>query len=321
MRNTLGPEPLKPASCSSPAAAVSSRDPRKSFSRPPLVGSPPTSPPRTTNSNAPAGRSTEQIRVEKADVHQRYVELTDKNMSMLDKYKELVEMALTHAKLPPEHYHLEATKLHMRTDSHRAAMAANTRAAMAHERQQTVQVFIKENPNFIQDLLATAATLYQQQRGGTPPPNAGPQAPPDDDADTDTGTTASGATASGTDDASGTCGASKTSDTSGSGGAPEAGNMPSLCRGTRRLHEVLDAPTIAALERNLAPDHWSSLSPLLSCTDEAEFRRHINLLSTAFSRLPEGDQARFRAGLRESVPFAAQLQLTQLLGSYGLRIH
>ncbi len=262
---------------------------------------------------ANASTGNDQIRLEKADVHQRYVELTDKNMSMLDKYKELVEMALSQGKLPPEHYTLEATKIHMRTESQRAAMAANTRAAMAHERQKTVQVFIKENPNFIQDLLATAATLYQQQTGGTAS-NAGPQAPPEDVADPTT-------TTSGTDDAPGASDASGTSDTPDADGAPESEGMPSLCRGSRKFHEVLDTSTIAALERNLAPDHWRSLSPLLSCTDEAEFRRNINLLTTAFSRLPEGDQALFRAGLRESVPFAAQLQLTQLLGSYGLRIH
>jgi len=232
-------------------------------------------------------------------VHQRYVELTDKNMSMLDKYKELVEMALTHAKLPPEHYHLEATKLHMRTDSHRAAMAANTRAAMAHERQQTVQVFTRPARHRRHPLPTAARRNASSQRrtASTPGRRRGHR-------HRHHGLRRHGLRHG-----------------RGSGGAPEAGNMPSLCRGTRRLHEVLDAPTIAALERNLAPDHWSSLSPLLSCTDEAEFRRHINLLSTAFSRLPEEDQARFRAGLRESVPFAAQLQLTQLLGSYGLRIH
>ncbi len=253
--------------------------------------------------NTAAG--SEQIRVEKADVHQRYVELTDKNMSMLDKFKELVEMALTHARLPPEYYNLETTKVHMRAQSHHAAMAANTKAAMAHERQQTVQAFIKENPNFVQDLLATAATLYQQQRNATPPSDASPEE--------DTG---SGATASETSDAPG---ASDGPRTNGASSASEA--APSLCLGTRKLHAILDTSTIAALERNLAPDHWNSLSPLLSCTDEAEFRRHINLLTTALSQLPEDDQARFQAGLRESVPFAAQLQLTQFLGAYGLRTH
>ncbi len=253
--------------------------------------------------NTAAG--SEQIRVEKADVHQRYVELTDKNMGMLEKFKELVEMALTHATLPPEHYNLETTKLHIRAQSHHAAMVANTKAAMSHERQQTVQAFIRENPNFIQELLATAASLYHQhQQQGTPSNDAGPQQSSDDDANTDTG-----ATTSDTNEASGT------DETSG------ADRVPSLCRGARKLHEILDASTIAALERNLAPDHWNSISPLLSCTDEAEFRRHINLLTTALSQLPEEDQARFQTGLRTSVPINAQLQFTQLLGCYGLRIH
>ena len=253
-------------------------------------------------SNAEAG--SEQLRYEKSDLHTRSIELMDKNMGMLDKFKELVEMTLTHAQLPAAHYDLEARKLEMRVESQRTAMIQNTKAAMAHERQQTVQAFIHQNPNFVQDLLATAALLYQQQRGDSP-----------DDATTDAPyDTHCGPSPQG--------GPSHQPGPSSSNEAPpKEAKVPPLCSGARKLHSVLDAATIAALERNLAPDQWTAISPLFSCTDEGEFRRHINLLSAAISQLPEDDQAQFRTGLRESIPFKAQLRLTQILGSYGLRIY
>ena len=80
-------------------------------------------------------------------------------------------------------------------------------------------------------------------------------------------------------------------------------------------------PTIAAMERSLAPDHWRALSPLLSCTDEAEFRHHINALTEALSQLPRGSLIRFQMGLLKSIPLDVRKPLTELLGSYGLRIH
>lgn len=254
-------------------------------------------------SNAEAG--SEQLRNEKSDLHQRSIDLMDKNMGMLDKFKELVEMTLTHAQLPAAHYDLEARKLEMRSESQRTAMVENTKAAMAHERQQTVQAFINQNPNFVQDLLATAALLYQQQRGDSPSDDATAESP----YDTHCGPSAQGGPSH------------QAAPPPSKEAPPKEAKAPPLCPGARKLHSVLDAATISALERNLAPDHWVALSPLLSCTDEGEFRRHINLLSAAISQLPEDDQALFRTGLRDSIPFGAQLRLTQILGSYGLRIY
>ena len=286
--------------------------------------------------------AADQMRIEKADIHQRYIELTDKNMSMLDKFKDLTEMALTHSTLPPEHYELEATKLQMRNESHRAAMIANTKAAMAHERQQTVQAFIRENPNFLQDLLATVATLYQQHTGAPPtdvPPytshvgDAG-EAPSeherhDEDEGEGEGEGEGVHDTSATPDATqsppsapphNTREASGTRNTSKTRNAARA-NKPSLCRGARKLHALLNTSTIAAMERSLAPDHWRALSPLLSCTDEAEFRHHINALTEALSQLPRGSLIRFQMGLLKSIPLDVRKPLTELLGSYGLRIH
>lgn len=246
--------------------------------------------------NTEAGNK--QLRLEKADVHQRYVELADKNMGMLDKFKDLVEMALTHAKLPPEHYNLEASKLYMRSQSQRAAMAANAKAAMAHERQQTVQAFIRENPNFIQDLLATAAHLYQQRRGAPPPGDDSAGTPPDADIPT----------------------SSEKEPHADEASPPRPDNPPTLCPGTAKLHAVLDTSTVEALKRNLPVYQWNMISPLFSCTDEAQFRRHIGTLSCSISRLPENQQAQLRAKLRDSIPSDVRHRFTEVLGSYGLRI-
>lgn len=273
----------------------------------------------------------EQMRIEKADIHQRYIELTDKNMGMLDKFQELVGMAMTHSKLPPEHYELETTKLKMRSESQRAAMAANTKAAMAHERQQTVQAFIKENPNFLQDLLATAATLYQRHNSGpaadAPQDTGAPGGEPSsDEAGTDepwvdtTATSNDGAQSQSTKprDKKHSAGTQQAPETSSH---TEATRPPALCRGAQKIHALLDTATVAALEHNLATDHWRALSPLLSCTDEAEFRLHINALTEALSRLPQESLMRFQMGLFKSIPPGVQRPLTELLGSYGLRFH
>ena len=270
---------------------------------------------RLVAANATVG---DQMRVEKADIHQRYIELTDRNMGMLSKFQELVGMALTHSRLPPEHYELETTKLQMRNEFQRAAMDANTRTAMAHERQQTVQAFIKENPNFLQDLLATAASLYQQ-RHGAPPSDS----PPGTNGDS----TAPKGSAAGTRppyDTTATPGPSRgpgPKDVSEASAPPPDGDTPSLCRGSQKLHELLDPSTIAAMESALAPDHWRALSPLLSCTDEAEFRRHIGVLTAALSELPQADLIKFQLGLLKSIPPKAQKPLSEFLGSYGLQIH
>lgn len=286
---------------------------------------------------------SEQMRIEKSDIHQRYIELTDKNMGMLDKFQSLVEMALTHSQLPPEHYDLEATKLQMRLDSQKAAMNANTKAAMAHERQQTVQAFIKENPNFLQDLLATVSHLYQTRAGA--PADAPPHGDGDchDDGNNDddvvdttatntnptpprgnetapSATSASEATSDpGT---SRSPGASSTPASGAPGASPTSGanGRPSLCPASRKLHKILDKSTVKALHRNLAPDHWRALEPLLMCTSEAEFRLHINRLTGAFALLSKDGAARFKAGLLESVPLPARGPLAEYLGSYGLRI-
>ena len=278
--------------------------------------------------------AADQMRLEKAEIHQRYIDLTDKNMDMLDKFKDLTEMALTHSQLPPEHYELEATKLQMRTDSQRAAMQANTKAAMAHERQQTVQAFIRENPNFLQDLLATVATLYQQHTGA-PPTDAPPytshvgdvgeahtEHDHHDESETvhDTSATHDATQSPPSAPPHNTREASGTDNRPGTGNTPGA-NKPSLCRGARKLHALLNTSTIAAMERSLAPDHWRALAPLLSCTDEAEFRHHINALTEALSQLPRGSLIRFQMGLLKSIPRDVRKPLTELLGSYGLRIH
>jgi len=271
----------------------------------------------------------EQMRIEKADIHQRYIELTDKNMGMLDKFHELVGMAMTHSTLPPEHYDLEATKLKMRTESQRAAMLANTKAAMAHERQQTVQAFIRENPNFLQDLLATAATFYQQHNSG-PAADAPQDAPGSDPSGNEAGADEPCVDTTATSNDGAQSQDTKSRDKKRSTGtqqAPETSNPteaahpPALCRGAQKIHAILDTATISALERNLAADHWRALSPLLSCTDEAEFRLHINALTEALSRLPQESLMRFQMGLFKSIPPRVQRPLTELLGSYGLRFN
>ena len=271
--------------------------------------------------------NADQMRIEKSDIHQRYIELTDKNMGMLDKFQGLVEKALTHSRLPPEHYDLEAIKLQMRLDSQQAAMSANTKASMAHERQQTIQTFIKENPNFLQDLLATLSLLYQS-RSGAPtdaPPSGDGDFHEDGDDDHDVvDTTATSANPNPTpprnNEAAATGNASEPTDASGASPAPGANGRPSLCPASRKLHKILDTSTVNALHRNLAPDHWRALSPLLLCTSEAEFRLHINRLTGAFALLSTDAVARFKAGLVKSVPLRAQGPLAEFLGGYGLRL-
>lgn len=274
--------------------------------------------------------SYEQIRMEKGDIHQRILDVTDSNIRMLDKFQALVGSALNHSKLPPEHYELEATKLQMRADSQNAAMHANTKAAMAHERNQTVQAFIEKNPNFLQDLFATMTFLYQQRTGDAPgapfhePHNGTDDPPPHHDSPHDAETPSAGKEANDDDTTT-----PPTNDTQGTPGTPRAANTsnaasantPSLCRGAQKLHALLDTSTITAMESNLAPDHWRALSPLLSCRDEAEFRLHINALTEALSRLPRASLVKFQMGLLRSIPLDTRGPLTELLGSYGLRIN
>ncbi|MEM6296928.1 MAG: hypothetical protein AAGA54_37030 [Myxococcota bacterium] len=308
---------------------------------------------------ANTAEANNQVRLEKGDIHERYIELTDKNMGMLDKFKDLVEVALTHARQPPEHYHLEATKLHMRANSHKSALDANVRAAMAHERQQTVQAFIKENPNLLENLLTTAATIYKQQqrkKAANDPPgnNAHPDAEPTVDAHAkDTETSDSDATAS---DARGphtqahagqtapgnntqarttvndtshhARGSANTNHSSGTNpntnGDPSPGHRgpasPTLCRGAQKLSALLGPSVQADLQRNLDPARWKTLAPLFSCISEAAFRRQVNRISAELTQLGDGDHAVFLEGLRESIPTPALAPLNMLLVQYGLNV-
>ncbi len=249
----------------------------------------------------------EQLRLEKADVHQRYIELADKNMGMLDKFKELVSDAMIHAQLPPEHYTLETAKMQMRVQSQHAAMVENTKASIAHERQQTLQAFLTKNPNIVEQLLNVAVEIYKQnQATGAPPAES--EAPPRA-ANSGPGTQSADPKQQ-----------PPTPEPTKPQPQPQPPSPPDFCPGSKTLRSIVDPSTISVIEDNMNPDHWTALSPLLSCTDEAEFRRHINALSAALSELDPEEQEAFRTALKASIPVGSQLRLVHALGVYGLRI-